>query len=77
LPALAIAVIAIALPDSLNPSLIVAEVYLTLGRHPVARALLFTVTAFAVTLAGGRLATGSQPAGPSWRRRLRHVLAWA
>jgi cytochrome c biogenesis protein CcdA len=52
-PALALAVVAIAAPDSLNPSLIVAAVFLTLGAHPIRRSLLFPITAFAVTLAGG------------------------
>lgn len=50
---LALAVVAIALPDSLNPSLIVAAAYLALGAHPVRRTVVFTITAFAVTLAGG------------------------
>jgi cytochrome c biogenesis protein CcdA len=45
--------VAIALPDSLNPSLIVAAVYLALGRRPLRRTLAFTLAAFAVTLAGG------------------------
>jgi cytochrome c biogenesis protein CcdA len=52
-PALALAVVVIAAPDSLNPSLIVAAVFLTLGANPVRRSLVFTITAFAVTLAGG------------------------
>jgi cytochrome c biogenesis protein CcdA len=52
-PALALAVVVIAAPDSLNPSLIVAAVFLTLGAHPVRRSLVFTITAFVVTLAGG------------------------
>jgi cytochrome c biogenesis protein CcdA len=52
-PALALAVVAIAAPDSLNPSLIVAAVFLTLGAHPIRRSLVFTITAFVVTLAGG------------------------
>jgi cytochrome c biogenesis protein CcdA len=52
-PALALAVVAIAAPDSLNPSLIVAAVFLTLGAHPVRRSLMFTIAAFVVTLAGG------------------------
>lgn len=51
--ALALAIIAIALPDSLNPSLIVAAVYLALGTHPLRRTLAFTISAFVVTLAGG------------------------
>ncbi|HUA69973.1 MAG TPA: GAP family protein [Solirubrobacteraceae bacterium] len=53
MPALALAVILIAAPDSLNPSLIVAAVFLTLGAHPVRRSLVFTITAFVITLAGG------------------------
>jgi cytochrome c biogenesis protein CcdA len=52
-PALALAVVAIGLPDSLNPSLIVAAVFLTLGAHPIRRSVMFTITAFVVTLAGG------------------------
>jgi cytochrome c biogenesis protein CcdA len=52
-PALALAVVAIAAPDSLNPSLIVAAVFLTLGAHPIRRSVMFTITAFVVTLAGG------------------------
>jgi len=52
-PALALAVVLIAAPDSLNPSLIVAAVFLTLGAHPIRRSLMFTITAFVVTLAGG------------------------
>lgn len=51
--ALALAVVAIALPDSLNPSLIVAAVYLAVGPHPLRRTVEFTITAFVVTLAGG------------------------
>ena len=50
---LAFAVAAIALPDSLNPSLIIAAVLLTLGPRPLRRTIAFTVSAFAVTLAGG------------------------
>ena len=53
MPALALAVVLIAAPDSLNPSLIVAAVFLTLGANPIRRSLVFTITAFAVTLAGG------------------------
>jgi hypothetical protein len=52
---LALAVAAIAVPDSLNPSLIVAAVYLALGPHPVLRTTAFTAGAFVVTLAGGLL----------------------
>jgi cytochrome c biogenesis protein CcdA len=50
---LALAVVGIALADSLNPSLIVADVYLALGPNPVRGTLAFSLTAFAVTLAGG------------------------
>jgi cytochrome c biogenesis protein CcdA len=50
---LALAVVAIALPDSLNPSLIVADAYLTLGPGSVLRTAAFTLGAFGVTLAGG------------------------
>jgi cytochrome c biogenesis protein CcdA len=53
MPGLALAVVAIALPDSLNPTLIVGAVYLALGRRPFRRTLAFTLAAFAVTLAGG------------------------
>ena len=53
MPALALAVVLIAAPDSLNPSLIVAAVFLTLGARPIRRSLMFAITAFVVTLAGG------------------------
>lgn len=53
MPALALAVVAIALPDSLNPTLIVGAVYLALGEHAFRRTLAFTIAAFVVTLAGG------------------------
>jgi len=53
MPALALAVVGIALPDSLNPSLIVAAVYLAVGPRPFRQTLVFTVSAFVVTLAGG------------------------
>jgi hypothetical protein len=49
----ALAVAAIALPDSLNPSLIIASVFPTLGPQPLRRTIAFTVSAFAVTLAAG------------------------
>jgi len=49
MPALALAIIAIALPDSLNPSLIVAAVYLALGAQPVRRTIMFTAATFTVT----------------------------
>jgi len=51
--ALSLAVIGIALPDSLNPSLIVAAVYLAPGARSTRRMVAFTAAAFAVTLAGG------------------------
>ena len=50
---LALAVVAIALPDSLNPSLIAGELVVAGGRHPGARAVAFTVAAGAVTFAVG------------------------
>jgi hypothetical protein len=50
---LAIAVVAIALPDSINPSLIAGELLVAGGRHPGLRALVFTIAAFVVTLAVG------------------------
>src|SRR5947209_6644626 len=53
MPALALAVIAIALPDSLNPTLILGDLFFTAGKHPFRRTLAFTISAFAVTLAGG------------------------
>ncbi len=53
MPTLALAIVAIAAPDSLNPSLIVAAVYLALGEHPIRRTIAFTITSFVVTLAGG------------------------
>jgi cytochrome c biogenesis protein CcdA len=54
-PGLALAVVAIALPDSLNPSLIAAAAYLALGPHPFRRTLAFTIAAFVVTLLGATL----------------------
>jgi cytochrome c biogenesis protein CcdA len=50
---LALAVVAIALPDSLNPSLIAGELVVAGGRHPGARAVAFTVAAWAVTFGVG------------------------
>ncbi len=50
---LAIAVVAIALPDSVNPSLIAAELLVAGGRRPGIRTLAFTGGAFAITLAAG------------------------
>jgi len=51
--ALSLAVVGIALPDSPNPSLIVAALYLAPGAHSTRRMVAFTAAAFAVTLAGG------------------------
>lgn len=56
---MAIAVTAIALPDSINPSLIAAELFLAAGHHPGRRTLTFALTAFTVTfLVGLALALG-------------------
>ncbi|HEY2004846.1 MAG TPA: GAP family protein [Solirubrobacteraceae bacterium] len=49
----ALAVSAIALPDSLNPSLIGVAIYLAARPHPWRRTAAFTAAAFAVTFAGG------------------------
>ncbi|HEY2055005.1 MAG TPA: GAP family protein [Solirubrobacterales bacterium] len=46
---------AIALPDSINPSLIFADLYLAAGQHPGRRTAVFAVTVFAVTFVGGVL----------------------
>ena len=74
---LALAVVAIALPDALNPSLIVAAAYLTLGAHPVRRSLVFTITAFAVTLAGGlAIALGLGDLILSLLPKLSHTAKW-
>jgi cytochrome c biogenesis protein CcdA len=50
---LTLAVVGIALPDSINPSLIVAAVYVALGPRPRQGLIAFTAAAFMVTLAGG------------------------
>ena len=74
---LALAVVAIALPDSLNPSLIVAAAYLALGAHPVRRSLVFTITAFIVTLAGGlAIALGLGDLILSLLPKLSHTAKW-
>jgi hypothetical protein len=52
---LALVVAAIALPDSINPSLILTDFYLAASAHPVRRTLLFVVAVFAVTFLGGAL----------------------
>jgi cytochrome c biogenesis protein CcdA len=50
---LAVAVMAIALPDSLNPSLIGAELFLAAQPHAGRRTVAFTLAAFTVTLVVG------------------------
>ena len=52
---LALVVSAIALPDSINPSLILADLYLAAGPRPVLRTTIFAVAVFAVTFFGGVL----------------------
>ncbi|MFL5825466.1 MAG: GAP family protein [Thermoleophilaceae bacterium] len=52
---LVIAVAAIALPDSLNPSLIAGALYYATGRQPARHTAAFTAGAFLTTLAGGAL----------------------
>jgi hypothetical protein len=56
---LAVAVVAIALPDSINPSLIAAELFLAAGQHPGRRTMTFALAAWTVTfLIGLALALG-------------------
>jgi hypothetical protein len=56
---LAVAVVAIALPDSINPSLIAAELFLAAGGHPGRRTMTFALSAWTVTfLVGLALALG-------------------
>ncbi len=50
---LAVAVVAIALPDCINPSLIGAELLLATGKHPGLRTTAFTVSAWTVTFVAG------------------------
>lgn len=50
---LAIAVVAIALPDCINPSLIAGELLVASGQHPGARAIAFTLSAWTVTFVVG------------------------
>lgn len=52
---LALLVAAIALPDSINPSLILTDLYLAAGPHPRRRTTTFAITVFAVTFFGGVL----------------------
>jgi hypothetical protein len=76
-PALTLAVVAIALPDSLNPSLILAAVYLAVGPHPFRRTLVFTIAAFLATLAGGLLiAVGLGDVILSLLPKLSHAAKW-
>lgn len=59
MPKLAIAVVAIALPDCINPSLIGGELLVATGDHPRRRAAMFTLAAWTVTfLVGLALALG-------------------
>ncbi len=50
---LAVAVVAIALPDSINPSLIGGELFFASGEHPARKTATFALTAFAVTFVVG------------------------
>jgi hypothetical protein len=52
---LALVVVAIALPDSINPSLILTDIYLAAGPHARRRTAMFAITVFAVTAVGGVL----------------------
>jgi cytochrome c biogenesis protein CcdA len=50
---LALVVAAIALPDSINPSLILTDIYLAAGPHARRRTAMFGVAVFVVTALGG------------------------
>lgn len=50
---LALAIVAIALPDSINPSLIGGELLVAMGSHPRRRTVSFTAAAFMVTFVFG------------------------
>ena len=50
---LALAVVAIALPDCINPSLIGGELFVAMGSHPRRRTVLFTCAAWTVTFLFG------------------------
>ncbi len=52
---LALVVVAIALPDSINPSLILTDIYLAAGPSAVRRTTMFAISVFVVTAAGGAL----------------------
>ena len=74
---LALAVVAIAIPDSLNPSLIVTDVYFAIGEHPFRRTLAFAMAAFVVTLAAGLLiALGLGDLIISLLPKLSHQVKW-
>lgn len=53
--ALALVMAAIALPDSINPSLILTDIYLAAGPHARRRTATFAVAVFVVTALGGIL----------------------
>ncbi|MBV9367352.1 MAG: hypothetical protein JOY89_24200, partial [Solirubrobacterales bacterium] len=50
---LVLTVVAIALPDCINPSLIGGELFVAMGSHPRRRTAAFTLAALAVTFAFG------------------------
>jgi cytochrome c biogenesis protein CcdA len=50
---LALAVVAIALPDCINPSLIGGELFVSIGDHPRRRSVAFTLGVFVVTFGFG------------------------
>ena len=50
---LAVAVVAIALADCINPSLIGGELFVAAGRHPRQKSIAFTVAAWTVTFVVG------------------------
>lgn len=50
---LAVAVIAIALADCINPSLIGGELFVATGEHPRQKTIAFTVAAWVVTFVFG------------------------
>ena len=52
---LAVVMVAIALPDSINPSLILTDIYLAAGPHARRRTAMFALTVFLVTAFGGVL----------------------
>lgn len=52
---LALVLVAIALPDSINPSLILTDIYLAAGPDARRRTAMFAISVFVVTTAGGVL----------------------